>query len=337
MADTLNVAVVGANGVVGKVLLELLEQREFPLAKLYCLGYGGIEDEETALFKSKNYPLLPFDGFDFSQVDIAIFTDVAGTEVELAVTAAKAGAMVITNQPAFAYASDIPLVVAGINDEALAESRNHNIIAVPDASSTLALQVLKPVYDEVGLSAVGIVALEAVSSFGEEGIKELAGQTAKLLNAKPIESKVFAKQIAFNVVPMSGELMESGYTRNESGQIHAIQKVMSDHALEVDASILQVPVFFGHTLDLSFDSQQALGVEQLRKLWQRQKHLHWVGEGVATAVSDAAESEQIFISRVRASAAGTNRFRLTVVADNIRLGQADNMVKIAQILAQDYL
>jgi len=336
MADSWNIAVVGADGVVGKAVLEVLEEQEFPVEELFCLSTAQQEDE-TVLFKSRNYPLLGCEGFDFSRVSIAIFTDVAGTEVELTVKAAKAGAMVITNQPAFAYASDIPLVVAGVNDEALAEAHNHNIVAVPDASATIALKVLKPVYAEAGLAAVDVVALEAVSSAGQEGIGELANQTAMLLNARPIEPKLFGQQIAFNVLSVSGEVADNGYTRNESGLIHAIQKVLGNHAMEVDASVLQVPVFYGHTLDLVFSTQQPLSLADLRRLWKGTGQLKWVATGAASPVTEAAESGQIYISRTREVAGAVQRFRTSLVADNVRAGQAENMVQIAGILARDYL
>jgi aspartate-semialdehyde dehydrogenase len=336
MADSWNIAIVGADGLVGKAVLERLEELDVPVAELSCLA-SGKEADDTVLFNNKNYPLLPCEGFDFSGVSLAIFTDVAGSEVELTVNAAKAGAMVVTNQPAFAYASDIPLVVAGINDEALAEAGNHNIVAVPDASATIALQVLKPVYDEFGLAALDIVALEAVSAVGEAGISELAGQTANLLNARSIEPRLFARQIAFNVVPLCGEVAENGYSRNESALVHAIHKVLADHALEVDASVLQVPVFYGHTLELVFDIQQPAGLAQLQGLWQARENLHLMEQGTATPVSDAAESREIFISRLRDSLSGERRFRLSLVADNVRVGQAENLVDIARILMRDYL
>lgn len=336
MSKLWNLAIVGADGVVGQAFLEALQGGEFPLGELYCLGSGG-EDDATVLFNSRNYPLLDTADFDFAQVDLAVFSDVPETEVELTVNAAKAGAMVITNQPAFAYATDIPLAVAGINDESLADAHHHNIVAVPDASAAIALKVLYQVHRQAGLAAVDLVAMEAVSESGQAGIGELAQQTAMLLNAKPIEAKIFPQQIAFNLIGLSGDVGDNGNTRRESGVCHAIQKVLGDPGLAVDTSVWWAPVFHGHSLELAFTTQQGITLEALAGLWKSQAGVNWQGTGIATAVTDAAQSNDIYVRRLRQSSGGDWRYRCAVVADNLRAGQADNMLAVAQILIRDYL
>ncbi|MBD3670649.1 MAG: hypothetical protein HUJ29_07735 [Gammaproteobacteria bacterium] len=336
MAETINLAVVGAAQPVGKAFLELLENSELELGQLHCLESGESETE-TVLYGNRNVPLQKASEFDFSQVEIALFADLDPTDVQLPVQAGQAGCIVVTTQAAFSYAADIPLVVSGVNDEALADYRNHNLVAVPDAGTCLAMQVLKPIHDTVGLTDISLNTMQSVSSRGEAGIRELASQTAKLLNGKPVEPEQFANQIAFNVVSVDGELLESGYSQGEAAQIHAMQKLLGGGVVEVDSSISTVPVFYGYTIDLVFGTARPIEIGQLLALWSSVAGLSVVEAGTATAVSDAAESEQIFINRPRASTIGQQHFRVSLVADNIRVGVAANLLGILQRLKQDYL
>ncbi|MDH5182992.1 MAG: aspartate-semialdehyde dehydrogenase [Gammaproteobacteria bacterium] len=336
MAESMNIAVVGAKGLVGKAVLELLEQRDFPVAKLYCLEKEG-DSDTSLLFKNKNIEIKSWQGFDFSSVAIAIFAEVDGTQVELTVAAGKAGAVVITNQPVFRHAQDIPLVVAGVNNDAIADYATHNIIATPDANTVHVLRVLQSVYESVGISSINLSCLQAVSAAGEAGVSELASQTAKLLNVQSIESKVFAKQIAFNLLPQVGEVLENGYSREETEIATGIQKVLADHALEVEPSITQVAVFFGDTLDIIFSPQHAINLSELSKLIAEQEGVEISTGEVISPVTEGAESETLSVSRLRQVLSETHSFRMVLIADNVRTGRALNMVKVAEILQMSYL
>lgn len=336
MSEMINLAIVGANSLVGKAVLELLEQREFPISELYCLEK---EDgsEASLMFRNRNVEIKSWQGFDFSSVDIAIFAELDGAEVELTVNAGKAGAVVITNQPVFRHAQDIPLVIAGINNDAIGDYASHNIIATPDASTVHVVQALYGVYQSVGLSNITINCCRAVSSAGNDGVSELASQTAKLLNVQSFEPKTFNQQIAFNLLPQVGELLENGYTRDETEITSGIQKILGDHALEVEPGITQVPIFFGDTLDMVFQPQQAISLSELVKLIAAQDGVEISTDEVITPVSCAAESEVLSVSRIRQVMAETFRFRMTLIADNVRSGRALNMVKVAEILQMGYL
>lgn len=332
----MKVAIVGAKGLNGQALLELIEERKFAVDEVYALDTGD-NIGETALFKSKNLDVNDWAHFDFSQVDIAFFSDVPETEVELAVNAAKSGCVVITNQPAFRYAKDIPLVVAGVNDDALADYQNHNMIAISDATSMPVLKLLKPVYDAVGINNVELHSCQSVSTLGDAGVKELAGQTARLLNAMALEENtLFPQQMAFNVIPQIGESLDNGYSRDEAGQIHSIQKVMNDYAMTVDACNVLVPTFFGVSTDLSFTTQQGLNREQLVKLWKREG-IKVVTDEVVSPVSHAAESAVVYLSRLRASVKEDNTWRVNIITDNVRVGGALNMLQVAEVLVESYL
>ncbi|MDH5359364.1 MAG: aspartate-semialdehyde dehydrogenase [Gammaproteobacteria bacterium] len=336
MSERINLAIVGANSLVGKAILELLEQRDFPLAKLHCLEK---EDgsEASLTFKNRSIEIKSWQDFDFSSVDIAIFAEVDSSEVELTVTAGKAGCVVITNQPVFRHAQDIPLVVAGINNEAIADYTRHNIIATPDATTVHVIRVLDAIYRNVGLNSITLNCSQAVSSAGDAGVSELASQTARLLNVQPIEPKAFSNQIAFNLIPQVGELLDSGYTRDETEITAGIQKIFSDHALEIEPAITQVPVFFGDTLDMIFWPQQAITLSEVRKLISEQDGVELRNDEIISPVTEVAESELLSVSRIRQVLAEKQAFRLTLIADNVRTGRALNMLKVAEILQMAYL
>lgn len=336
MAELLKIAVVGATSLVGKAVIELLEQRDVAVAELHCLEKEEAS-EESVLFKNKNIQITSWQDFDFSSVDIAIFAEVDVSEVELTVQAGKAGAVVITNQAVFRHAQDIPLVVAGINSEAIADYSEHNIIATPHANSVHVLMALHAVYESAGISNIRLTSCQAVSAVGAKGISELATQTAKLLNVQPIESKVFSQQIAFNLLPQVGELLESGYTLEETEIASGIQKVLGDHALEVEPGIIQAPVFFGDTIDLVVTPQQAINTTELSKLIASQEGIEVRTNELSSPVADGAESEVLSVSRIRQVLSESYSFRMSLVADNVRTGRALNMVKIAEILQMSYL
>ena len=336
MAELKNIAVVGASGLVGKAVLELLEQRDFPVATMHCLVKND-STEESVRFNNKSIQLESWQDFDFSTVDIAIFADIDSTEVELTVQAGKAGAVVITNQPVFRHAQDIPLVVAGINDEAIANYSEHNIIATPHATSVHVLLALHEVYQSLGITNIQLSCCQAVSAVGADGVSELATQTAKLLNVQTIEPKVFPLQIAFNLLPQVGELLDSGYTRDETEIASGIQKVLEDHALEVEPGIIQVPVFFGDTIDLVVTPQQAISASELSELIVSQDGIEHQDNELSSPVSDGAESEVLSVSRIRQVLSESYSFRMSIIADNVRTGRALNMVKIAEILQTSYL
>ncbi|MGB0468532.1 MAG: aspartate-semialdehyde dehydrogenase, partial [Pontibacterium sp.] len=193
MERTVNIAVVGATGLVGEAILEILAQREFPSGQLFLLA-GDDSAGKSLQFKGQTLRVGRLQDFDFSQVEIAFFATDAEVSVQYAPAAADAGCVVIDNSSGFRYDPDVPLVIPEVNSEMVGEYRNQGIIASPGSTTIQMLMVLAPVYREVGIERINISTYQAVSGSGRKGVEEIAGQTARLLNGLPVETDVFAKQ-----------------------------------------------------------------------------------------------------------------------------------------------
>jgi len=214
MSKTVDVAVVGATGAVGEAMMEILEQRDFPVGKLYPLA-SARSAGKTVRFKGKNIEVQDLADFDFSQVQIGLFSAGGSISEEYAPKAAAAGCVVVDNTSHFRRDADIPLVVPEVNPHAIAGYTQRGIIANPNCSTIQMLVALKPIRDAVGLERINIATYQAVSGTGKEAIEELAKQTARLLNGQSVECEVYPKQIAFNALPHIDTFQENGYTREE--------------------------------------------------------------------------------------------------------------------------
>ena len=214
MSRTFDVAIMGATGAVGQAMIEILQERNFPVGKLYLLASERSAGKRIQ-FNGKSVVVENLVDFDFSQVQIGLFSAGGSLSGEYASIAADAGCVVIDNTSYFRYQEDIPLVVPEVNPAAIADYRNHNIIANPNCSTIQMLVALKPIYDAVGISRINVATYQAVSGTGQDAIEELAGQAARLLNGQPVEEKVYPKQIAFNVLPHIDAVSENVYTKVE--------------------------------------------------------------------------------------------------------------------------
>lgn len=335
-----NVAVVGASGLVGEAILALLSERDFAVETLDVVG-----DEGSAGGKIEHgrhqLAVRNLTEFDFSKVQIAFFATDAGVANEHARPAAEAGCVVIDSSARFRYEPDVPLVVPEVNPQALAGFRHRGIVANPGASAIHLLVALKAIYDAAGIERVDVTVCEAVSDLGNPGIEELAQQTAQLLNARPVKPGVFAKQIAFNLIPQSDEFVENGYTRGEMTLVREIQKVLGDEGLGINPTVVRVPVFFGHSIVAHVVTRTRIGAERARQLLREAPGVavvddHEAGR-YATAVTDSAGQDAVFVGRIREDLSRPNGLNLWVVADNIRKGAALNSVQIAELLVKRYL
>ena len=243
---TYNVAIVGATGAVGEVLLELLESRNFPVNNLYLLA-SERSAGTTLSFKGKRLTVQNLAEFDFSQAEIGLFSAGGSISAEYAPKAAAAGCVVIDNTSHFRRDEDIPLVVPEVNSHALERFADRNIIANPNCSTIQMLVALKPIYDAVGIARINVATYQAVSGTGKSAIEELAAQTARLLNGQPAESKVYPKQIAFNALPHIDTFQENGYTREEMKMVWETQKIFEDETISVNPTCVRIPVFHGHS------------------------------------------------------------------------------------------
>ena len=338
MSNTLDVAVVGATTLVGETLVELLAQREFPLGKLFLLDRGEAVGTRVS-FKDTYLPVQDIAGFDFSQAGLALFTAGEVIALEFVPQAVAAGCVVIDDSAAYRAQADIPLVIPEINPQAIAAYAQQGIIASPSAATIQLLLCLSPLLVAADVDEINVTVCEAVSGRGREAVNELAGQTANLLNARPIEPRMFTKQIAFNMLPQVGEIEENGYSREENAIVSESRKITANPRLKINPTVLQAPVFFGNGMVLSCRTQPPVEVARVRKLMNQSPGLEVVpeDEDSPTAVTEAAGNDAIYVGRVRADMSVDGGISLWSVTDNSRKGTALNSVQIAEILVKDYL
>jgi len=339
MPDPLNIAVVGATGAVGEVILEILHQREFPAEKVYALASERSEGD-TVMLGNKPLMVENLATFDFSKVQIALFSAGGAISKEFAPKAAEAGCVVIDNTSEFRYDDDIPLVVPEVNPEAIADYKNRNIIANPNCSTIQMVVALKPIFDAVGIDRINVATYQAVSGAGSKGVKALAGQTASLLNGQGAEASSFTKQIAFNVIPHIDDFQDNGYTREEMKMVWETQKILGDDQILVNPTCVRVPVFYGHSEAVHIETTKAIDLPQVEQLLSSQAGLCLVDKhedgGYATPVSDAAGEDLVYVSRVRKDISHERGLNLWIVSDNLRKGAALNSVQIAEFLLKSY-
>ena len=339
MSKTYDVAVVGATGAVGETMIAILEERNFPVGKLYALASERSAGKRIP-FKGESILVEDLANFDFSKVQIGLFSPGAAVSAEYAPKAAALGCVVIDNTSQFRYDDDIPLVVPEVNPEKVADYKNRGIIANPNCSTIQMLVALKPIYDAVGITRINVATYQAVSGTGKEAIEELAAQTANLLNAKPINPVVYPKQIAFNVLPQIDVFMDNGYTKEEMKMVWETRKILGDEAILVNPTAVRVPVFFGHSEAVHIETKRKISAEQVRQLLASAPGITVLDErvngGYPTAVTESAGQDDVYVGRIREDISCELGINLWVVADNVRKGAALNSVQIAEVLAKNY-
>jgi len=340
MSKLYDIAVVGATGAVGETILKVLEERNFPVGNLYPLASSRSAGKKVE-FNGKWVEIQDLAEFDFSKVQIGLFSPGASISAEYAPKAAAAGCVVVDNTSQFRYDDDIPLVVPEVNPDAVAGYKNRGIIANPNCSTIQMLVALKPIYDAVGIKRINVSTYQAVSGSGKEAIEELATQTANLLNMKPVETKVYPKQIAFNCIPQIDVFMENGYTKEEMKMVWETKKIMGDESITVNPTAVRVPVFFGHSEAVHIETEKKITASEAMELFKKADGIVLMDErvdgGYPTAVTDAAETNPVYVGRVREDISHENGLNLWVVADNVRKGAATNTVQIAEVLIRDYI
>ncbi|CBL45205.1 Aspartate-semialdehyde dehydrogenase [gamma proteobacterium HdN1] len=340
MSKTFDVAVVGATGAVGQTMIQVLEERNFPVGKLYPLASARSVGKKVE-FKGKYYTIEDLATFDFSKVKIALFSAGGSVSAEFAPKAAAAGAIVIDNTSHFRYHDDIPLVVPEVNAAKIADYKATGIIANPNCSTIQMLVALKPIHDAVGIERINVCTYQAVSGTGQKAIEELAAQTRNLLNAQPIESNVYPKQIAFNCIPQIDVFQENGYTKEEMKMVWETHKIMGDENITVNPTCVRVPVFFGHSEAVHIETKKKISADEVRALLEKAPGVKVLDErkpgGYPTAVTEAAGNGDTYVGRIREDLSHPRGIDLWVVADNVRKGAATNSVQIAEELIKDYL
>lgn len=340
MSKTYDVAVVGATGAVGEVMLEILAERNFPVGTLYALASERSVGKRVK-FGNKSIVVEDLATFDFSKVQIGLFSPGGAISREFAPIAASQGCVVIDNTSEFRYDDDIPLVVPEVNPHAVAEYTNRGIIANPNCSTIQMLVALKPIHDAVKITRINVCTYQAVSGSGKPAIDELAGQTAQLLNGKEAKVKVYPKQIAFNVIPQIDVFQENGYTKEEMKMVWETNKIMEDNDILVNPTAVRVPVFFGHSEAVHIETRDKITAEYATELLQNAPGVVVIDRredgGYPTAVSDGANHDPVYVGRIREDISHSNGLDMWVVADNVRKGAALNSIQIAEVLIRDYI
>ncbi len=335
----IDIAILGATGAVGEAILNILEERQFPVGKLYPLA-SHRSAGNSVLFKKRPREVLDVETFDFSKVQIALFSAGAKTSAQYAPKAVEAGCVVIDNTSHFRMEEEIPLVIPEVNADKIQEYKYKNIIANPNCSTIQMLVALKPIYDAVGIRRINVATYQSVSGAGQRAVTELVDQVSELLNGRPVTTKVFPKQIAFNVLPQIGSFEENGYTGEEMKIHNETQKIFNDPNIMVNATAVRVPVLYGHSEAITIETERECTAAMARDLLREAPGVILMDDLEAleypTPIPEASGTDGVYVGRVREDFTQARSLNLWVVSDNLRKGAALNAVQIAEILVNDY-
>ena len=340
MSGAIDVAVVGATGVVGEAMLEILAERKFPIGKVHALA-SERSVGKTVMFGNKALKVADLAEFEFSQCKISLFSAGASVSDVYAPQAAAAGCIVVDNTSRFRYDDNIPLVVPEVNPEKISEYKHSGIIANPNCSTIQMVVALKPIYDAVGIKRINVATYQAVSGAGRAAVEELARQTATLLNGEPLEIEGAAKQIAFNAVPHIDAFQDNRYTKEEMKLVWETRKIFGDDSIAINPTTVRVPVFFGHSEAVHIETETKISAEDVCDLMRNASGVELM-DGTETgkyptAVTESAGNDPVYVGRVREDISHRSGINLWIVSDNIRKGAALNSVQIAEILVKNHL
>ena len=337
MSKQFKVAVVGATGAVGEVMLSILAERDFPASDVIALA-SERSAGMTVAFGNGDLVVQDLATFDPAGVDIALFSAGGATSKEYAPKFAAAGAVVIDNSSTFRYDDDVPLVVSEVNPEAI-RNRPRGIIANPNCSTMQLMVALKPIFDAAGIERINVATYQSVSGAGRSGLEELGVQTGKLLNFQEIEPKKFQAQIAFNLIPHIDDFLDNGYTKEEMKLVWETRKILGDDTIQVNPTAVRVPVFYGHSEAVNVETREKLGADRARELLEAAPGVVVVDErkagGYPTPVTHASGNDAVYVGRIREDLSHPRGLNLWVVSDNIRKGAALNAVQIAELVAAE--
>ena len=335
-----NIAIAGATGLVGETMLSILEQINFPFKKVYVLA-SSRSSGKTITYKGDDLIVQELETFNFDKVDIGLFSPGASVSAVHAPRAVDAGCIVIDNTSQFRYDDDVPLVVTEVNPHVISGYKKKGIIANPNCSTIQMLVALKPIYDAVGIERINVCTYQAVSGTGKEAIDELANQSINIMNAKDIESSVYSKQIAFNVIPHIDEFQSNKYTKEEMKMVWETKKIFEDDSILVNPTAVRVPVFYGHSEAIHIETKEKIGAESAKELLKKMPGVTVIDEqkdgGYPTAVTEAAGENPVFVGRIREDISHPRGLNMWVVSDNVRKGAALNSIQIADILVKNYI
>jgi len=331
----LNIAVVGAASLVGETILSILEERVFPVAKMYPLTHQD-SPEKPIEFNGESLTIEEVADFDFGKADIAFFAGDINVAKKYIPLAATENCIVIDSTSFSNQDENIPMIVPEVNCERIGDYKHKNILAIPSSAAIPLLVALKPIYDAVGITRINVATYQAVSSTGKEAISELVDQTVELLNGRPAKNAVYQKQIAFNVLPQVDDLEENGYTVAEMNIIRETRRVLNNSSIEINVTAVQVPVLYGHSEALHIETGDKLSTRQAQEILKQAPGIIVVEDekklDYPTAITEAGGEDAVYIGRIREDISCDRGLNLWVVSDNVRKGAALNAVQIAEIL-----
>ena len=327
------VAVVGATGNVGREMLSILAEREFPADEVVALASRKSIGQEVS-FGDKTLKVKALEHYDFSDTDICLMSAGGTVSKEWSPKIAAAGAIVIDNSSAWRYDADVPLIVPEVNADAVVGFRNKGIIANPNCSTAQLVVVLKPLHDAAKIKRVVVATYQSVSGAGKDGMEELDRQTKALYSIQDVEAKKFPKRIAFNVIPQIDVFQDDGYTREEWKMVVETKKIL-DPKIKLTATCVRVPVFVGHSEAVNIEFENPITADEARELLRKAPGCLVIDKrepGGYVTPHEAAGEDATYISRIREDATVENGLVLWCVSDNLRKGAALNAVQIAECL-----
>lgn len=328
-----SVAIVGATGMVGSVLLDLLASRHFPLDTLYLLASERSAGEMIS-FQDRHLKVESLEQFDFTKTQLSFFAAGDRISKEFAEKSASCGNIVIDKSACFRMDPDVPLVVPEVNSEMI-RVRPKNIIASPNCSTIPVVMVLKPLLDAVGVARVNVATYQSVSGSGREGITELADQTQQVMRKEPVTPRLYAAQIAFNVLPQIDAVEENGFSREEMKLMRETCKILNDTRIGVNATAVRVPVFYGHSAAVHLETRQKITVQEARTLLQKAPGVRVIDSpDFPNPLRDAADDGAV-VGRLREDPSHPLGLDFWVVGNNIRKGAALNAVQIAECILKE--
>jgi aspartate-semialdehyde dehydrogenase len=355
--DGYRVAVVGATGAVGNMMLDVLERRSFPVREIVLLA-SGRSAGKTLTFKGEHYPVQELTKDSFKQVDIGLFSAGGSISAEFAPIAADAGCVVIDNTAHFRMDPDVPLVVPEVNPEAIAGYTKKNIIANPNCSTIQMVVVLKPLHDEAKIKRVVVSTYQAVSGTGKDALEEMLVQSAEMCSTiqwtkddgldalhaalarhRVVETKVYPHRIAFECLPHIDVFLENDYTKEEMKMVWETQKIL-DPAIRLTATTVRVPSFFGHSESVNVELEKEITADRAREILSHAPGVKVVDDprrNQYPLTALAAGAYETLVGRIRKDESVDHGLNLWVVSDNILKGAALNAVQIAEILAAKYV
>jgi len=326
------VAVVGATGVVGTEMIQVLAEREFPVGELVPLASARSEGNEVA-FRGQDLPVKVLQPGSFKGVDLALFSAGASVSKEFGPVAVKAGSIVVDNSSAWRMDPNVPLVVPEVN--ALALETHQGLIANPNCSTIQMVVALKPLHDAVRIKRIIVTTFQSVSGTGKEAMEELAEQSRKLLNFGEAQTEVYPHQIAFNCLPHIDEFLPNGYSKEEMKMVHETRKIFDDSSIQVTATTVRVPIFVCHAESVNIETERKLSANEARAILAAAPGIQVYDDpsrNLYPLPIDVVGTDDVYVGRVREDESIPNGLNLWIVADNLRKGAALNAVQIAEVL-----